>query len=70
MFKGRSSRNRMKPLILCVKLRVSVASRLLISLSVEEKVLALIVNCGMAVSVKKTNSILSEKAFLINTEEC
>lgn len=36
----------------------------------EGKVLALIVNCRMAVSVKETYSILSEKAFLINTEKC
>lgn len=34
----------------------------------EEKVL--VVNCGMAVSVKKTNPVLSEKAFLINTDKC
>lgn len=67
--KGRSSGNGMKSLVLYVKLRVSVVSRLLISLSVE-KVLALIVNCRMAVRVKKTNSVLSEKAFLINTDKC
>lgn len=53
-----------------MKPRVSVVSMLFISLSVEEKVLALIVNCRMAVSVKKKNSILSEKAFLINAKKC
>lgn len=60
----------MKSLVLYVKPRVSVVSMLFISLSVEEKVLALIVNCRMAVSVKKKNSILSEKAFLINAKKC
>ena len=66
--KGRSSRNGLKSLVSSVKPRVSVVSRLPISLSVEEEVLALIVHCRMAVNVKKTISVLCEKAFLINTE--
>lgn len=65
-----SSRNGIKFFVLYVKLKVSVVSRSLISFSVEEKVLALVLNCRMVVSVKKTNPVLSEKAFLINTEKC
>lgn len=68
--KGRSSKNGMKSLVLFTKLSVSVVSILLIILSVEEKVLAFTVNGRMAVSVKKRNSVLSEKTFLINTGKC
>lgn len=67
--KSHRSRNDIKSIVFYVNLRASVVSRLFISLSVEKKVLVLIVNCRMTVSVKKTNSILSEKAFLINTEK-
>lgn len=66
--KGHSSRNRMTSLVLYANPRVSVVSSLIICLSVEEKVLASIVNRRMSLSVKKTNSVLSEKAFLTNTK--
>lgn len=68
--KGCSSKNGMKSLVLFTKLSVSVVSILLIILSVEEKVLAFIVNGRMAVSVKNMNFVLSEKTFLINTGKC
>lgn len=68
--KGCSSKNGMKSLVLFTKLSVSVVSILLIILSVEEKVLAFTVNGRMTVSVKKRNSVLSEKTFLINAGKC
>lgn len=46
--KGGCSRNGMKSLVLHVELRISVVSRLLISLSIEEKGLALVLSCRMA----------------------